>query len=177
MESPAQTQLLEVPGKEAGLEESPEYDAALERAGRWLALRARTEQELSERLEQGGFTPGVVARVLARLKEVGLIDDAAFAREWIEERTRRKDAGPVLLAAELRAKGVDEAVAALALDEAFPDESDRAAEVAAGLIGKWAELSPAKQAARLASALARKGFSSEAVEEGLRAVLPPEGWD
>ena len=85
--------------------------------------------------------------------------------------------GPLLLAEELRAKGVEEAVIAGALDEAFPDESERATSVAADLIPKWAGLPLPKQASRLSSALSRKGFSPEAVEEAIRALLPPEGWD
>ena len=159
------------------LEGAPDLEAAFERAGRWLALRARTEAELTGRLEEGGFDSAVVAQTIARLKQLRLIDDAAFARAWSEERTRRKASGPALLRDELAAKGGDEAVIAAVLDEAFPDEAARATELAADLIGKWADLPLPKQAARLGAALARKGFSPEAVEAGVKAVLPPEGWD
>ena len=168
MSTPAQAPLLEV---------APGYDAALERAGRWLALRARTEAELARRLEEGGFEGPVVTQAIARLKELELVDDAAFARSWVEERMRRKATGPVLLAEELKAKGIDEQIVAEVLDEAFPDEPARAAEIAPGLVGKWADLPLPKQAARLGAALARKGFSPEAVEAGVKAALPPEGWD
>ena len=154
-----------------------EYDVAMARAGRMLTLRARTEKELSERLEQAGFTAGVIVAVIARLRELNLVDDLAFARAWVEERTRRKASGPVLLADELRAKGVDEVVVAEVLDEAFPDETGRAAEVGRDLIGRWGHLPLPKQASRLAAALGRKGFSEEAIESALAHVLPPPGWD
>lgn len=178
MQAPSQPTLLEenrTPEADPARDEV--YEQALERAGRWLALRARTEQELNERLVEGGFAPEIVQQVLGRLRELGLVDDADFARTWIAERSDRKDSGPLLLAKELREKGIDEALIAAALDKAFPDESQRATEVAAGLVGKWSELPLPKQAARLSSALARKGFSPEAVEEAVTATLPPEGWD
>ena len=154
-----------------------DYEVAMARAGRMLTLRARTEKELIDRLEQAGFEQAVVAAVLARLRELSLVDDAAFARSWIEERTRRKASGPVLLADELRAKGIDESLVAEVIGDAFPDESARAAEVAAGLIGKWSHLPLPQQAARLAAALGRKGFSTDAIEAAVASALPPEGWD
>ena len=177
MKAPAQPSLLEAPSRDDARNNSDGYERALERAGRWLALRARTEQELRERLTDGGFAPDVVDGALARLKELGLIDDADFARAWIAERAGRKDSGPVLLGKELKEKGVDESLIAAALAEAFPDEAAKAIGVAGRLVRKWVELPLPKQASRLASALARKGFSSEAAEAAVKAVLPPEGWD
>ncbi len=156
---------------------SSDYDAAMDRAARLLTLRARTERELADRLEQAGFEAGVVEEVVERLRDLRLVDDAAFARAWVEERTRRKASGPALLRDELRVKGVDSTVVDEILEEAFPDEAGRAVEVAAGLVGKWSRLPPAKQGARLAAALERKGFSPDAIEAGVAAVLPPEGWD
>ena len=142
-----------------------------------LTLRARTEKEIAERLGAAGFPSTVVAEAVARLKELRLLDDADFARAWVEERMRRKGSGPEVLRAELRAKGVDPEVTEEALAEALPDEAARATEVAAGLMGRIGGLPLPKQVSRLSSALARKGFSEEAAREALAAVLPPEGWD
>lgn len=154
-----------------------EFAAAVSRAGRFLTLKARTESEVRERLTGAGFDHGVVDRVLCRLKEKKVLDDVDFARSWVEERMRRKGAGPQVLVAELEAKGVDRAIIDDVVAEALPDEATRAQEVAAELLPRWSRLSLEKQGARLSAALARKGFSEEAVEAGVRAVLPPEGWD
>ena len=154
-----------------------EVEAALNRAGRLLAQRQRAEQEIVDRLGDAGFPAPVVAEAVARLKELRLVDDGAFARAWIEERMRRKGAGPEVLRTELLAKGVDGLVVEEALAEALPDEAARAMEVAASLVGRIGGLPLPKQAARLTAALGRRGFSEEAVEEAVRAVLPPEGWD
>ena len=156
---------------------STEIEAAVRRAGRLLALRQRTEYEIADRLGGAGFSPPVVAEAVARLKDLRLIDDEDFARAWIEERTRRKGSGPEVIRRELLDKGVDAAVVETALADALPDEVARATDVAARLLGRLGGLPLAKQASRLSGALARRGFSEEAVEEAVRAVLPPEGWD
>ncbi|HYN36337.1 MAG TPA: regulatory protein RecX [Actinomycetota bacterium] len=156
---------------------SSEYDSAMSRAGRFLTLKARTEHEVRDKLTGAGFDSEVVDRVLDRLIEMKLVDDVDFARSWVKERMRKKGSGPQVLVAELETKGIDRVVIDEIVGAAFPDESLRAREVAAGLLPKWSGLPLEKQASRLAGALARKGFSSEAVQDGLKAVLPPEGWD
>jgi len=150
---------------------------AMERAGRWLALRPRTESEIAQRLLDGGFDPRVVEKTVARLKELSLVDDHAFARQWVEERANRKGVGGSLLIAELASKGVDPEIAEAAVAEAGLDEAARARGVAAGHLPKVAGLPLARQAARIQALLLRRGFGMETALTATRAVLPPEGWD
>jgi regulatory protein len=163
----------------AALEESPsdpELRKAMERAGRWLALRPRTESELRDRL-QGGFEEATVDRALARLAELRLIDDDAFARQWVEERARRKGLGPRALVAELEAKGVSSEVAGAAVEAAAGSEERRAVEWAQRQLGRVADLPLGRQAQRIRAGLLRRGFELETAEAATRAVLPPDGWD
>ena len=148
----------------------------MERAGRWLALRPRTERELRDRLLDGGFRSEVVTRALDRLRELRLVDDLAYARQWIEERAK-KGRSAQMLAAELGEKGIPPDVIQAALEEAAPEEQAQATEVAAALLRKLAGRTLQEQATRLYQGLARRGFSEEAVDAAVRAVLPPEGWD
>ena len=157
--------------------DASDLEAAMSRAGRLLTLRQRTESEMTDRLGGAGFQAPVVAEAVARLKGLSLIDDAAFARAWIEERMRRKGTGPAVLRAELLAKGIDQTTVDQAVAEALPDEVAKATAVAAGLLGGVTRLPLPKQISRLSGALARRGFSEDAVQEALTAVLPPEGWD
>jgi regulatory protein len=160
----------------AALEESPsdpELRRAMERAGRWLALRPRTESELRDRLQEGGFEEGTVERALARLAELRLIDDDAFARE----RARRKGLGPRALVAELEAKGISSEVAGAAVEAAAGSEERRAVEWAQRQLGRVADLPLGRQAQRIRAGLLRRGFELDTAEAATRAVLPPEGWD
>lgn len=150
---------------------------AMERAGRLLSVRARTEQEIRDRLATAGFPEAVIEQTTARLIELGLLDDMDFARQWVRERSARKNLGPRALQAELAAKGISRQLAQEALEQEDLDEDALAAEAAVRWVRKVARFPLPEQAYKLRQMLLRKGFSNEAAEAGARAVLPPEGWD
>lgn len=150
---------------------------AMAKAGRLLSIRARTEQEIRDRLTAAEFEASVVEQTITRLDELGLLDDLDFAREWIRDRSARKSLGPRALKAELTAKGVARDVIDRALEAEGLDEEELATQAAAAWVRKVARFPLAEQAHKLQQMLLRKGFSFEAAQAGARAVLPPEGWD
>ena len=150
---------------------------AMERAGRLLSVRARTEHEIRDRLDTGGFEAPVIEQTVARLDELGLLDDLDFAREWIRDRSARKSLGPRALKSELALKGVGRDVIDEALVAEGLDEEALAVDAASRWARKVARFPLREQAHKLKQMLLRKGFSPEAAEAGARAVLPPEGWD
>lgn len=154
-----------------------EVKDAMERAGKLLSVRARSERELADRLTEAGFSEEVVGQALTRLVELGLVDDLDFARQWVADRSARKKLGPRALSAELASKGITREVIDQALADEGPDEEALAVEAAAAQVCKVARFPLAQQAGKLQQMLLRKGFSFEAAEAGVRAVLPPEGWD
>lgn len=162
---------LRLPGLDAT------YEEAMELAGRLLSGRDRTVKEMRERLSGGGFEDHTVDLVVQRLEELGLLDDVRLANDWVAERSSRKSLGPAALSRELELRGVPADVIADALASVADGEETKARELAARLVGRYADLNPARQAARLQGALARKGYSEEAILEAVRSVLPPEGWD
>ena len=151
--------------------------SGMERAGRLLAVRARSEHEIRTRLAEAGYGPAAVDGVVARLAELSLIDDAAFARHWIADRSARKLTSPRVLLAELAAKGIDPETVRAALADAGPDEVAQAKELAARLLPRVAQRPLAEQGPRLVDMVVRRGYSLEAAEQGAKAVLPPDGWD
>ena len=104
----------------------------LEAGLRFLEARARSEAEVRRRLISAGYRPELVEGAITRLADLGVLDDAAFARSWIESRDRARPRGERALANELRIKGVDRETVAAALEarrdavaEAFdPAEND-----------------------------------------------------
>lgn len=150
---------------------------AMERAGRMLALRPRTEREIHDRLKEASFPEDVVDDTVDRLYELKLLDDEAFALDWITERTAKKGVGPRVLVAELQRKGVDRTTAEAALASSGIEEADTATAQAERLLHKVIRFPLKDQASKLQQMLMRRGFSWEAVEEAVKAVLPPEGWD
>lgn len=77
---------------------------------RLLTARARTRAELAGQLAKRGYPDDVATRVLDRLADVGLVDDAGFAEQWVHSRRVNVGKGKRALAAELRTKGVDDDV-------------------------------------------------------------------
>jgi regulatory protein len=150
---------------------------AMERAGRMLALRPRTEREIRDRLKEASFPEDVVDDAVDRLFELKLLDDEAFALDWITERTAKKGAGPRVLVAELQRKGIDRSTAEAALATSGIEEVDTATAQAERLLHKVIRFPLKDQASKLQQMLMRRGFSWEAVEEAVKAVLPPDGWD
>lgn len=89
----------------------------LEAAARFLEARARSIGEVRRRLTSAGYRADLVEGAIARLSELGVLDDEAFARAWLESRDRARPRGERALADELRLRGVDRAIVVEALEE------------------------------------------------------------
>lgn len=78
----------------------------MESAAAFLAVRPRSIEETRRRLRHRGYTAPLVEHVVARLIEMGYLDDEDFARRWVESRDRARPRGTVALRRELALKGV-----------------------------------------------------------------------
>ena len=137
--------------------------APIDVALRFLAQRPRSEQEVRRRLQRAGTDAAVVERVLEQLRQHALVDDAAFAEYWVEQRQTFKPRGTRLLRAELRQHGIDARAAEAAAETtaaSAPDDAYRAAQKRAR------QLNSADERAfksRLAQFLARRGFDWDTI--------------
>jgi regulatory protein len=125
---------------------------------RQLAVRPRTRAELATALRRGGITDEVAAQVLDRYDEVGMIDDAAFARAWVSSRHHSRGLARRALASELRQRGVAPDTVGAALSEL---DGDAEAATARALVERKLRTTTGEQEAvfrRLAGMLARKGY-------------------
>jgi regulatory protein len=146
-----------------------------------LTGRARTRSELATKLSSRDVPDDVATRLLDRFEEVGLVDDAAFARDWVEQRQSGRGLARRALAMELRRKGIDDEVAREALDEIDPDdELEVARTLVRAKLRLVRNLDRDKAVRRLVGMLARKGHSAgvafRVVKEELDLDLDsPEG--
>ena len=128
-----------------------------------LTGRARTRKELADKLASRNVPDDIATRLLDRFTEVGLIDDAAFARLWVQQRQEGRGLARRALAQELRRKGVDDEVAREALDERAADEPDAEVEVAREMVRRKLRsmrgLDQQVAVRRLVGMLARKGHN------------------
>jgi regulatory protein len=96
----------------------------LEAAARFLEARARSVGEVRRRLSSAGYRVELIEGAIERMTELGMLDDATFARAWIESRDRARPRGERALSEELRVRGVDRTVIVEALDERRSSASD-----------------------------------------------------
>lgn len=125
---------------------------ALGRAARALARRDLTERSLDLRLQRSGIAPATRRDALGALADLGLVDDARFARARAAALAAR-GYGDAAIRFDLERQGIARDLAADALDE-IPLERERA-ERLAELRGRH----------RVSAAfLARRGFADETVD-------------
>ena len=158
-------------------------DADAENVARTIALRKltgqpRTRHELDQALQKKNVPDEVAASVLDRLEAVGLVDDGAFAHDWVESRQRRRHLSRSALRRELQRKGVDrdEVDAALATVD-IDNELAAARALVARKQGATRGLDPVVRQRRLAGALARRGFGSGIIATVLGELRAGPGED
>lgn len=142
-----------------------------------LARRPRSSQEVRTRLKQRGFAEPAVDEALTRLAGWNYIDDADFARYWVENREANRPRGKRLLEQELRHKGVDREVARTAIDAAEPDEFAAALELANAKMRSYSNLDPQVARRRLAGFLGRRGYGYDVIGPVLRRVFDEDEGD
>lgn len=149
-----------------------DYDRAMQKAMRLLGIRARSRREIADRLGGAGFDDTTVGAVEARLGELALLDDAAFAAEVCASR-RRAGWSAARIAQDLRSRGVSHDVIDRSLEEADlqgGSDADRARELAVrkargcGAYG-WKALH------KVVRHLAGKGYEPELAWEAARAAF------
>jgi len=163
----------------------------LEAAARFLEVRARSVAEVRRRLTTNGYRPELVDGAIARMTELGMLDDAAFAQAWVESRDRSRPRGERAIRVELSQKGLERAV----IDEVLTkrrdgslgsDDPDRVVDpdaprvsadraAAERLITKHARslarvADPRQRRARAYALLARNGFDPETCRDVAASV-------
>jgi regulatory protein len=157
----------------------------LEAAARFLEARARSIGEVRRRLSSAGYRSELIEDAIVRLTELGMLDDAAFARAWLESRDRARPRGERALSEELRIRGVDRTVIGEALSDrrdaagtgaddgiaTDPDETAAAhlLQRHAAALGRVADVRARRQ--RAYGLLARNGFSPAVCASASAALI------
>lgn len=142
---------------------------------RLLTGNPRTRRQLADAMRKREIPEEVAEYVLGRFEDVGLIDDQAFANAWVESRHRGRGLARRALAQELRHRGVDAQLVsdAVGLLDAEQEEAT-ARDLVARKIRGTRGLDRDKRIRRLASMLARKGYSEGLALKVVRDALAEE---
>lgn len=142
---------------------------ALDKAMDYLSLRDHASGELYQKLCRKFDAPSA-AYAVARAGELGLLDDAGFARRRAAELLRKRKSRREILT-DLAAKGIDRDTAAEAVEALYePDEEGEDPELATAralVQRQYAAKLAAGKRDQVAAALARRGFSHAIIREAL----------
>jgi regulatory protein len=141
-----------------------------------LTARPQSRSELARALQARGVPDDVAHGVLERFTELGLVDDASFAAEFVASRHSQRGFSAQEIARQLRDKGIDPGIAAEATSVI---DSDAELEAARNLVVRkqksMAALDPTVQTRRLMGLLARKGYSQSLAYRVIGEVLSESG--
>jgi len=125
-------EILERPRPEASEEQRAREKAVVHECRylmRLLSMRRRSEGEMRRRLAEREVPADVAHEAMARIGRAGLIDDAAFARDWVQQRRALRALGDEALRRELESRRVDPAHIEAALETDEGDEERRCREL------------------------------------------------
>jgi regulatory protein len=152
-----------------------------EAVGRQICLRLlttepRTRAQLGDAMRRRGVPEETADAILDHLADAGLVDDAAFAKAWVESRHYARGLSRRSLSTELRRRGVGgdditEAVETLDSEQ----ETDTARQLVTRKLRSTRGQPAAARARRVASMLARKGYPAGLAFRLIREALEQEG--
>jgi regulatory protein len=166
--------------EDSGQEEGPRdpESRAREICLQQLTLAPKTRAQLGDALRKKGIPDEVADMVLGRFTEAGLIDDAAFARAWVESRHYSKGLAGRALSAELRRRGVDDDEIREAVATLDPDaEVETARRLVQQRLASTRGQPSQTRTRKLAGMLARKGYPAGLAFRVIREALEAEGAD
>ena len=150
-----------------------DIEAAFGTVLRCLELRSYARSDLGRRLLRKGHPRQAVEAALERATGLGLLDDAAYARSYVQTRAAR-GRGPSRLTRDLLAMGVQRSLIDRALAAEWPEGSDRSSMpqvLATKRAQQLGALPRPTKRRRLLAYLARRGFSGREVTEMVERVL------
>ncbi len=169
-----QDQLLEhklFSGKEldertlAALKYASDWGKTLERVMNYLMIRPRSEREVRDYLWRKKTEPELAESVITRLRTRGYLDDAAFAKSWLQARQLTKPVSRRRLVAELRQKGVASEI----IERTIATEAYDETAALRSIVAKKRKQTRYQDEQKLMQYLARQGFGYDAIKTALDA--------
>lgn len=146
-----------------------EIKKAQDAAYRHLAVRARSQAEVRERLREKGYSFEVTEAVVKKLEGLGYLNDHEFALGWARSQVKRRHLGRLGLREELMRRGLSRDIIDQTVKEIYEECQER--EVAHELVRKKMRgkaVHETQELRRLSDFLRRRGFSYEVIKEVLK---------
>lgn len=144
----------------------------MDEALRFLGARARTVREVERRLDECEFGEVEIYGVVERLKELKLLDDFAYAQEFVRTRLNTKPVSRAhlreqLLSHEVEREAIDAALSGLS----DGDEAEAALRVALKYARQYANLPPDERREIVLRRLGARGYAFDVSRAAADAAL------
>lgn len=144
-------------------------EKAYQRAIKFLSYRPRSEREVAQNLRKHEVPEVAIEDVLGRLREKNYVNDADFARMWVENRSAFRPKGRRALRMELRQKGITDTAIEVALETL--DEERLAFQAARKKTSQLRRADNQEFRKKMYGYLARRGFNNDAISPVIRKLL------
>lgn len=151
--------------KVAQIVKKAEFQKTLDKLLRFAMVRPRSEKEIKDYFKRKEVHESLYDELLERLRHFELLDDAKFAKWWVEQRIEFKSKSKRVIKQELLQKGVDRNIIDDILEETKIDEEKMARDLIEKKMYKWKNLEPREAKQKMSQYLVGKGFSWEIIEK------------
>ncbi len=145
-----------------------EFQKTLDKLLRFATFRPRSEKEIDDYFKRKKVHESMWKDLIEKLQHFELLDDAKFAKWWVEQRQSFRPKAKRILNQELRIKGIKQETINKVLQETPVDEEKMARELLAKRSYKWEGLEPRDAKQKKFQYLAGKGFDWEVVEKVIK---------
>lgn len=142
------------------------YDRGLQLALTYISYQLRTVQEVNHFLQEKGFNREQQKKIIQRLADLRVIDDAFYAESYIRTQLALSDKGPKQIQQKLKQKGINDEIIQKAL-HLFDEQSERelALKTAIKLNKKIHHKSHRERLQKIRLGLLQKGYHSSIIEQ------------
>lgn len=120
----------------------------------YVSRRMRSKGELADYFRRKQYAPELAEQIVAKLENLGLVDDKVFAQRWVENRRMLRGSSTKKLLLELRQKKIADDIIRTVLAEDETDEPQMLRE----LVAKKRRQTRYKDNKKLMTYLAGQGF-------------------
>lgn len=138
-------------------------DKGYDRSLNLIMRRPRSEWELRDYLARKDYERGTTDKILNKLSKKGYVDDADFARRWVENRRLLKATSKRRLVQELRQKRVPDEVIQSVLEQDETNDKD----VLRGLVERKRKQTKYQDNLKLMQYLSRQGYNYDDIKSVL----------
>jgi regulatory protein len=142
-----------------------EFQKTLDKLFRFAMVRPRSEKEIKDYFRRKKVHESMHENLFEKLRHFELLDDAKFAKWWVDQRANFKPKPKRILIQELRIKGIDKGIIDEVLGEEVVDEEKMARDLLEKKAYKWKGLEPRLRRQKISQYLAGKGFGWNVIEK------------